>query len=315
MPPAVTVVIPTRDRRAYALRAVATALAQRDVHLEVVVVDDGSRDGTAGAVEALGEPRVRVLAGAASEGVARARNRGIEAAEGGWVAFLDDDDLWAPGKLRVQLDAAERAGADWAYAAAYVVDAAGRPLRAAVSPPPPGSVARDLLVRNVIPAGSSNVVVRTEVVRALGGFDEQLAQLADWDLWLRLARHGRPAAVRAVLVAYTEHAGNMIHSGTPALLAEVDRVAAKHGDAAAAAGVRIDRIGVSRWIAWAQRRAGRRRAAARTYLRAAVAERSPGDAARAVATLLGERAMRGPRPPADLPADPPGWLAAGGRPR
>ena len=85
-------VIPTRDRREGVVATVRHVLGQRDVQLEVVVVDDGSRDGTSEALAALGCAAVRVVRHAESLGLARARNAGLSAASAPWVALLDDDD-------------------------------------------------------------------------------------------------------------------------------------------------------------------------------------------------------------------------------
>ena len=106
--PAVSVVIPTRDRWPLLATTLASALGQDGVALEVVVVDDGSATA-APVVPPFDDPRVRIARNDRSLGVAGARNRGIEAARGEWIAFLDDDDVWAPAKLRRQLDAATAA--------------------------------------------------------------------------------------------------------------------------------------------------------------------------------------------------------------
>ena len=100
-----------------------------------------------------------------------ARNGGAEAASGTWLAFLDDDDLWAPRKLRAQLDAAQATGAAWVYAQCVVVDGHGRPLEQTRSRDP-GELRRLLLGGNCVPGGGSNVVVRADTFRAVGGFDE-----------------------------------------------------------------------------------------------------------------------------------------------
>src|SRR5918992_1308501 len=94
--PEVSVVIPTRNRRNTVLGAIESARRQEDVAVEVVVVDDGSTDGTEAAVSAV--EGVRVIRHPVSRGVAAARNAGISAAAADWIAFLDDDDLWAPWK-------------------------------------------------------------------------------------------------------------------------------------------------------------------------------------------------------------------------
>ena len=102
--------IPTRNRWALLSRALASVLEQEDVTLEVVVVDEGSTDETPERLAALTDERVRALRNDSPTGVANARNRGISAARGEWVAFLDDDDFWAPTKLRAQLDGCADAG-------------------------------------------------------------------------------------------------------------------------------------------------------------------------------------------------------------
>src|SRR4051794_9011163 len=102
--PEVSVVIPTRDRRHLLETTLAAALNQREVDYEVIVVDDGSGDGTATELAAIGDPRLRVLRNGASQGVSAARNRAIAEARAPWIAFLDDDDVWSPELLRRQLE-------------------------------------------------------------------------------------------------------------------------------------------------------------------------------------------------------------------
>ena len=289
MPPDVTVVVPTRDRWPLLRRALRSALGQLETDVEVVVVDDGSADETPARLAELGDPRVRVLRHESSEGVARARNDGIAAARGTWVAFLDDDDLWSPRKLRASLDAAAAAGGGWAYGAAVI---AGPDLvvRRPQHPPPPAQVVESLLVTNRL-GGPSNVMARTELVRELGGFDETLSTFADWDLWIRLARAGPPAASEEVLVAFVQHGENMLAVGGDDVLPEFERLAAKHEAACRAAGVEFGSLWLMSWRALAHREAGRRVPAAGVYVRDAVRNRSRRSAVRAAGALLGERTM------------------------
>src|SRR5437867_10989586 len=172
---AVSVVIHTRNRRTILARGLHTVLAQHDVNLEVVVVDEASEDGTADLVRGLSDPRVELVRHDAPRGVAAARNAGLARARAPWVAFLDDDDLWAPTKLALQLAAAPAVGASWVCVGAVVVNEA---LRIVSGTPPTNScdVAK-LLAFNVVPGGGSGLMVRTALVRSVGGFDTALSIL------------------------------------------------------------------------------------------------------------------------------------------
>ena len=196
--------------------------------LQIVVVDDGSADGTAQRAQALGDSRILVVRHERSLGLAGARNAGIRAATGEWIAFLDDDDLWSETKLLSQLRAARRDEADWCYAGAAFVDERGRLLGLA-DPPDPLAVVRLLRGVNVIPAGASNVLVRAALLDRVGEFDERLSHFADWDLWIRLAAAARPAVVDEPLLAYVQHPGNMRLTDSEGLVRELDHLDAKHG--------------------------------------------------------------------------------------
>ena len=284
----------------------ASALGQEGVDHEVVVVDDGSRDETAARLADLPDRRMRVVSNERARGVAASRNRALAEARGEWVAFLDDDDLWAPLKLRSQLAAARAAGADFAYAAAVVVDERYVPFHAPALPDP-DRLAEELRRANVVPAGSSNVIARAELLRAVGGLDERFGELDDWDLWLRLAHAGRAAVCPEVLVAYVEHAGNMPTARQTDLMAELDLLTRKHAAAEPPIRVAPDQLDYARWVARGHGRAGRRLAAARVYAEVAVSHRSPGDAARALRVLAAGQPRRFRR--ADAVPDPE-WLAA-----
>ena len=136
---------------------------------------------------------------------------GSPQARGEWLAFLDDDDLWSPHKLRRQLDASQAKKAVFGYTAAVVLDEEGVMIDSLEAPPPEQLLSR-LLPGNAIPAGASNVLARTDVVSRLGGFDESLAHLADWDMWLRLAHGGRcgrlPRAAARLRASSSRHASH-----------------------------------------------------------------------------------------------------------
>lgn len=206
----VSVVVPTRNRRRLVGRALTTVFMQHDVALDVIVVVDGSPDGTADAVRRLGGD-VTVVEHEDALGVSEARNAGIACARGDWVAFMDDDDVWAPDKLAAQVAAARDVpGAGWVMAGATAV---GDDLGLIGDQPVPDvdDVARRLLGFNVVPGGGSGVLARTDLVRQVGGFDPGLSNLADRDLWIRLALAAPAAAVQRPLVGYVIHEHGMAH--------------------------------------------------------------------------------------------------------
>jgi glycosyltransferase involved in cell wall biosynthesis len=306
--PEVTVVIATRDRWEHLRDAgLPSALGQQGVELELVVVDDGSSDATPNGLARVDDARLRLVRSETSQGVSRARNRALAEARAPWVAFLDDDDLWSPLKLRAQLDAMRLARADYAYCAGVVVDSTGTPLRHAPAPDP-DTVARALRASAVV-GGPSSVIVSTELARRLGGFEPSLSVLADWDLWLRVARTGRAAACPEVLVAYREHGENMSAWPADLVFGELETLVERHGIDG-----EVDGVLFTHWVAANQRRAGRRLEAARAYLHGAIAFRSPKLLLRAVAMPLGERAMSSPerlrraRGRAEQPPSAPEWL-------
>ncbi|MGH3127538.1 MAG: glycosyltransferase family 2 protein [Gaiellaceae bacterium] len=284
--PEVSVVIPTRNRwPMLSTHALPSALAQEDVELEIVVVDDASDDGTADRVEAVGDPRVRVVRNEANRRLPASRNVGAAAARGAWLAFLDDDDLWAPRKLRAQLDVANATGAAWVYAQCIVVDGEGRPLD--IHPfPDPDELGALLLGGNHVPGGGSNVIVHAEAFHEIGGFDEGLRFFEDWDLWLRLVQATPPATCPELLVARVEHGGNMLFRDRADVRADFERVLAKQGPV-----TDEQRLAVAEWMAHEHMRAGLDLRASALYARAAFAHRSPGNAIAAAGALFGRRGL------------------------
>lgn len=258
----VSVVIPTRDRPELLALTLQSVLSQESVHTEVLVVDDGTTSGTDALIGRVADPRVRLLRNEGPPGVSGARNHGIAASSARWIAFLDDDDLWAPNKLTMQLAAAQASGAGWAYAGDVTVD---EQLRVCGGSPPPGARAMvaDLRRHNAVPAGASNVLVRREVLDTVGRFDVALATSEDWDLWLRLASCGLPAVVPHPLVALRTHRG-MSSRAVDRMLADIETIAARHG-------IPVDRARHQRWAAWMELEDGRPTAALRHYARAVTA--------------------------------------------
>jgi glycosyltransferase involved in cell wall biosynthesis len=283
-----SVVIPTRDRPDWLPRALLSALSQRGASAEVIVVDDGSERPVLERLTAEGRKRIRVIRHEAPRGIAAARNSGIEAASGTWVAFLDDDDLWAPTKLDRLLGLAQESDADLAFSGGVFIDGAGQVL-GALEPGPFEQAAdlhRALLAANVIPFSCSNVIARTEAARAISGFDDRFVHLADWDFLIRLSEAGGATATPEPLVAYTLHSGNL-HLEEAMVPEDLALLESKHQSRRTELGVSIDRSFLLEWRANASARAGDHRRAALAYAQLGWRRRRPGQIARAAAIGIG----------------------------
>jgi hypothetical protein len=182
--------------------------------------------------------------------------------------------------------------------------------------PPPAELAEMLLAYNAVPAGASNVVARADAIRGVGGYDETLSQLADWDLWIRLALVGPPAVCEEPLMAYVQHSSGMLVTDKSGLIDEFERLEEKYREAGEQRGIGFDRVGLVRWMAWGDSRGGRRLRAAGGYLQATAmyARRgklwsSGANLRDAVGALLGERQTdSGRRPLHSSEATPPAWV-------
>jgi hypothetical protein len=295
--PEVSVIVPTRNRPAFVRQAIASALAQ-DVALEVLVIDDASDHPDALAALDFADPRVRVLRRAEPGGAGRARNDALGVARGEWLAFLDDDDLMAPGRLATHLQHVGDAG--FSFCGQVLVDPA-RHVVGVLPAPKPDDLAARLRVGSLI-GGPSAVVVRTELARDAGGFREDLYALGDWDLWMALAARARAVALPELLVAYTVHPSNMHLRAPERILEDFRRFDALHGVGAPAEEALLA------WLAEDLAAHGRHRAAAAMHVRLARLRRRPGDAAPALRAALRRDAAAAPAP--DL--EPCRWLAAYG---
>ena len=213
--PAVSVVIPLYNKAAFVHRAVGSVFAQSFEDLEVVVVDDGSTDGGGASVAAIEDRRLRLIR-QANAGVAAARNAGIGAALGRWVAFLDADDTWHPDRLARQLAALLRApDVVWA-AGAFVTTGRGR-MRQAPQTPDAWFAEPDVLKDALLILGAGwalwtgTVMVRRDVLAQLGGFDPMLKVGEDIYLWARLAvQHPRLVYVRTPIATYSREIRNSL---------------------------------------------------------------------------------------------------------
>jgi glycosyltransferase involved in cell wall biosynthesis len=203
MNPTVAVVIPAFNAERFLAEALRSVVSQSSPPHEILVVDDGSTDRTG--LVATSVPGVRCIR-QENAGVSAARNRGIREASSTHIAFLDADDAWETEKLGSQMEAVT--SESFIYSARTETDAHLRPLRI-VRSKPGGWILESLLFEGNIVGTPSSVVAPRDALLDAGGFDPRLSMCADWDMWIRLARHREPRYVDRPLVRYRTHGGNM----------------------------------------------------------------------------------------------------------
>ena len=203
----VSVIIPTHDRAAVLGRAIESVLAQTLPPREIIVVDDGSTDGTEALLRSA-FPQVRCLR-QENRGVSVARNAGIAAATGEWLAFLDSDDEWLPGKLAAQREALEsNPDCRLCHAEEIWIRNGKRVNAMRKHEKSGGNIYRRCLPLCVI--SPSAVVIHRDLFRDYGGFDETLPACEDYDLWLRICAREPVAFVeQPQIVKYGGHADQL----------------------------------------------------------------------------------------------------------
>ncbi|HEX3903428.1 MAG TPA: glycosyltransferase family A protein [Polyangia bacterium] len=195
----VSVVIPAYNAAEFIRQSVSSALDQSLRSIEVIVIDDGSAERVDWITE-LDPARVRYH-WKTNGGPSSARNAGARLARGDLLAFLDADDLWAPGKLQRQADAlAARPRAAFAYGAFDGIDEQGRPLPRPLRHRPSGDIAEALFMYNFVT--TSSVVVRRALFDEMGGFDESLVWSEDYDLWMRLVERYEAVCIEGIAGSY-----------------------------------------------------------------------------------------------------------------
>lgn len=223
--PTVAVVIPTHGGR-FLPAAVASVQAQTVADWELIIVDDGSTDGTAAIAVGLAaqDARIRVVTNARNVGIAGARNRGLAATSPAveYVAFVDHDDVWLPDALSaLRAELVARPAASAAHGIVLMIDENGDAI-----PFPPGQAPRrfgltpnglrewppdrptelaNLAYQDCISSTGSGLIRRT-CLAAVGGFDPRAVPADDYDMWIRLARRGEIAFVPRPVLGYRIHA-------------------------------------------------------------------------------------------------------------
>lgn len=243
--PRVSAILPAHNAESHLRACIESVLGQTYTQLELIVVDDGSTDGTGAIVAEYAQRDQRVLPlYQSNRGVAAARNRAIAAARGRYIAPIDADDIWFPDKIARQVEALEPAGPHVGLAYAWSVRIDERGCRYPESRPRPhlsGWVYPAFVYRNFCSASAP--LIRRDCLAAVGGYDPELRARGgegceDLDLLLRLAARFAFALVPEYLLGYRQRAGSM-SSNTAAMERSFDMVMARALERAPALPARI----------------------------------------------------------------------------
>lgn len=204
--PLVSVIVPAYNYERYVCDAARSVLRQTWQRLELIIVDDGSTDGTASLADRIAaeDGRVRVVH-KRNGGISSARNAGLVSARGELLCFLDADDVFLPDKLERQVAFLELFGAcDLVYSDHYVADAELTPVLLD-SRRPLAPIEELLSFRNWFAPLSP--LLRSSLAARIGGFDEELAQSEDWDYWIRACQCGKLSYLPGPVGVYRTHPG------------------------------------------------------------------------------------------------------------
>lgn len=186
----VSVIIPTYNRGYCLHKAVTSVLEQTYKDLEVIIIDDGSTDETPSVISSFKDSRVSFIRLDDNKGVSYARNIGMKMSKGEFIAFQDSDDYWHPEKLEEQMVCMKNNNADFCYTyirhmlpnnESVLVPDENEPLEQKN-----GHIYGRLLVENMI--GAPTLLMKRECFCEIGGFDEKMPALEDWDYVLRLSK-------------------------------------------------------------------------------------------------------------------------------
>jgi glycosyltransferase involved in cell wall biosynthesis len=203
----VSVIVPTYNRREYIGKALDSILAQTYKNFEIIVVDDGSTDGTKDFLERNYRRRITYLY-QENKGASAARNLGILHSRGKFIAFLDSDDVWLPEKLEVQIEVLRSSDKKVAlvFSSGWRIDNAGNLIDFAPKGKCPNEItSRDLALGPVIFAPPTNILIRKDCIIDIGFFNEEITFVEDWDLLIRLRQEYRFLFVDQPLFLYRFH--------------------------------------------------------------------------------------------------------------
>ena len=224
----VSVVIPTHNRARCIERAISSVLAQTCADFELIVVDDGSTDDTARVVEecARKDSRIRLIEHRHRKGAQAARNTGIFAAAGKWIAFLDSDDEWLHDSLTVRLQLSQQGEFQVVHSECYVANQGSMELRLFGHPSLQGRVYQALLRKpgTLFPS----LLISKDCLKRIGYLDETILSYQEWETSIRLAKYYRFAFVGEPTFIYDRHSADTISRNLLRTAQGYEQVVSKH---------------------------------------------------------------------------------------
>jgi teichuronic acid biosynthesis glycosyltransferase TuaG len=217
----VSVVIPVYNGEKYIEKCLISVVNQDYTNLEIVIVNDGSTDKTEDKIFNFKSDLIHYLK-LENSGCAAARNKGINLARGKYIAFLDSDDIWSPNKLSYQLSRCSNEAMSFTNSyflgGEYSSDTTTTDLTDVYS----GSIFDKLIINNFI--GTSDVIVKREVIRSVGSFNEDMKALEDWECWLKIAKNHDIYYCDKVLSYYRVHSDSLSRSARKVLKYHIELI-------------------------------------------------------------------------------------------
>lgn len=214
-PELISVIIPTRNRRTLLQQAIESAITQTYTNIEIIVIDEASEDDTAAYLKNIDEPRLKVITHSTPQGGNIARNKGLEASSGTYVAFLDDDDVWAGTKLEKQHEAFKRDSEVGIVTCSSLVVYQDLQIERYMNRGNNYLYSNEeafskMLTENFI-GGASFPLIKRECLTEVNGFRPEVVSAQETDLYLRILANGHKVyAVEDVLILYRVHSMNRI---------------------------------------------------------------------------------------------------------
>jgi glycosyltransferase involved in cell wall biosynthesis len=207
--PKVSIITLTKDRATFIPAAIESVLAQTFTGWELIIIDDNSKDDTESIVRKYTDSRIIYIKNNSPLGISSSRNKGLEKAQGKYIAVLDSDDIWTDKeKLRKQFDFLE-SHPDYVLIGSNIkiISDTGTFIKNTDFPTEDADIRGNILIANPIP--HSTVLFKAEAANKVGGYNEKLPCVEDLDLFLRLGKLGKMKNFKETMTSYTRHSGGV----------------------------------------------------------------------------------------------------------